>query len=135
MGATSDENLYEKTTSTPNNDNHSNNSPLSNANPNSNKNTSTSKSNNQSSSTSEKPKLSALNRVRNTFIGATLGLAVGGGVVAIAGAAITVFAPWGVVAGVAGSQIFAIGAVAFNLEAMVFAPFYSVELDPIEWEQ
>ena len=32
-----------------------------------------------------------------------------------------------------GKQKITIGALAFNLEAMVFGPLYSVELEPIEW--
>ena len=31
-------------------------------------------------------------------------------------------------------KMFALGALAFNAEAIIFAPFYSVELEPIEWE-
>ncbi len=67
-------------------------------------------------------------RVRNTVIGASLGLAVGGGAVATAGAGL-------VIAGVAGgSQVFAIGALAYNFFAIIVAPFFGVEMDPIEVE-
>ena len=58
-----------------------------------------------------------------------MGIGVGGALVATGGAAITVFFP--TVA--SGAQIFAVGALAFNMEAMIFAPFYAVELEPIEW--
>lgn len=33
-----------------------------------------------------------------------------------------------------GQQATAIGMSAFNLEAMVFGPFYFAELEPIEWK-
>mgnify|MGYP007135791858 CR=1 FL=1 len=78
--------------------------------------------------------LSKSARARNIFIGATLGLAAGGAIVAVAGAATVVGSS--IITGsvlMAGRQVFAIGALAFNLEAMVFGPLYSVELEPIEW--
>lgn len=83
----------------------------------------------------------------NVFIGATMGLAVGGalvmfggalvavvGNVAAAGGALTIcgVSTPAVIAG--GQQVAAIGMLAFNLEAMVFGPFYFVELEPIEWQ-
>ena len=86
-------------------------------------------SNSTKSSSKTETKLSTADRIKNIFIGATLGIGVGGALVATGGAAITVFFP--TVA--SGAQIFAVGALAFNMEAMIFAPFYAVELEPIEW--
>ena len=73
--------------------------------------------------------LTAKDRATNIFIGATLGLAVGGAIVSLV--AVGLFSVIGVQVS---AQIFAIGALAFNAEAMIFAPFYAVTLDPIEWE-
>lgn len=77
----------------------------------------------------------------NVFIGATVGLAVGGAIVALGGVACSVYlgtaAAYGTIslAALATSrQVAAIGILAFNLEAMVFGPFYFVELEPIEWQ-
>ena len=83
----------------------------------------------------------------NVFIGATVGLAIGGAAVMLGGAIITVGGFFTAAGGTAtifgsstatailtGQQVFATGAVAFNLEAMVFGPFYFVELEPIEWQ-
>ena len=82
----------------------------------------------------------------NVFIGATVGLAIGGAAVMLGGAIITVGGFFTAAGGTAtifgsstatailtGQQVFATGAVAFNLEAMVFGPFYFAELEPIEW--
>lgn len=78
----------------------------------------------------------------NVFIGATVGLAVGGALVALGGAACAVYlgtaAAYGTIslaALAASRQVAAIGILAFNLEAMVFGPFYFVELEPIEWSE
>ena len=74
------------------------------------------------------PKLSKGDRAMNIFIGATLGLAVGGSLACLASL------PVSMVVGISvGAKMFSIGALAFNAEAIIFAPFYSVELDPIEW--
>ena len=156
IGALADENLYDKAMPASNNSNDnlipSNNPILSNnsANGISNKdnslahsntsslsNTRTNNSSNQTTDTNnssfnQKPQLSTTDRLKNIFIGATLGLGIGGAIVATGGAVMTVF-PSVAIAGTTGVQVFAIGALAFNLEAMVFAPFYNVEIDPIEW--
>ena len=77
-------------------------------------------------------------RVKNTFIGASLGLLVGGGLVATAG--VVAFPIVGSVTatisvlGVSSAQTFVIGAVTYNLVAMVVAPFFGIEAEPIEWE-
>ncbi len=82
-----------------------------------------------SNSINKTPKLSAGDRAMNVFIGATLGLAVGGATVA------TAAMPLSLVIGLGeAGKMFALGALAFNAEAIIFAPFYSVELEPIEWE-
>lgn len=75
------------------------------------------------------PKLTTGQRIQNVFIGATLGMAVGGALVTL-GAMFTT----PVIGITLASRLFAIGALAFDAEAIIFAPFYSVDLDPIEWE-
>ena len=83
----------------------------------------------------------------NVFIGATIGLAVGGALVMTGGAAAVVlgnlaaFSGASTICGVSalaviqgGLQAASIGMLAYNLEAMVFGPFYFVELEPIEWK-
>ena len=83
----------------------------------------------------------------NVFIGATMGLAVGGALVMSGGALIAVMGNMVAAGGAAtlfgastltvisgAQQATAIGMLAFNLEAMVFGPFYFAELEPIEWK-
>lgn len=83
----------------------------------------------------------------NVFIGATMGLAVGGALVMSGGALIAVMGNMVAAGGAAtlfgastltvisgAQQAAAIGMLAFNLEAMVFGPFYFAELEPIEWK-
>ena len=81
---------------------------------------------------SEKTRLSSSDRAMNTFIGATLGIAVGGVAVILIGAGCAI---GGVMClGATGTQAAAIGCLAFNAEAIIFAPFYGVELEPIAWD-
>ena len=83
----------------------------------------------------------------NVFIGATVGLAVGGALVMSGGAMIAVLGNVAAAGGAAtlfgastlsvihgAQQAVAIGMLAYNLEAMVFGPFYFAELEPIEWK-
>ncbi len=79
-------------------------------------------------------KLTGGQRVLNTVVGGSIGLAVGGAIVVVGGAAITL---GGVVAGVgatvtAGTQIVAIGALAFDAFAILVAPIFGLEIDPLE---
>lgn len=76
-----------------------------------------------------KEKLTTMDRATNVFIGATLGLAVGGTVVMFTGMAVT---PW--LGCTVGAQMFVMGALTFDAEAMIFGPLYFVTLDPIEWD-
>ena len=78
----------------------------------------------------ENNRLSSSDRAMNTFIGATLGIAVGGAAVALVGVGIAVIG--GAVA--LGAQVAAIGCLAFNAEAIIFAPFYGIEMEPIDWD-
>lgn len=78
----------------------------------------------------------------NVFIGATMGMAVGGALVALGGVACAVYLGTAAVYGTisfaalaASRQVAAIGILAFNAEAMIFGPFYFVELEPIEWSE
>ena len=77
-------------------------------------------------------------RVKNACLGGLMGIAGGGLVVFGAGAAATVtagastFIPaFGVTAG----QTWAIGAIAYDLVGMIFAPLLGVEMEPIEIEE
>ena len=76
-------------------------------------------------------------RVVNALIGAGIGLAIGGASVATAGAVGTVGAGSGStfiqIFGATGAQTFAYGALSYNTTAMVMAPFFSVEMEPIEY--
>ena len=142
IGALSNEDLFEKVS--PSNESvNENSSPIptlpniprnNNSNNKAKGNTNKTNKNNAKNNISQNTKLSKGQKTRNAFIGATLGLAVGGVALMLGGMSITLMISMGVVAGATGAQIFAIGAIAFNLEAMVFAPFYSVELDPVEWD-
>ena len=112
------------------------------------KNKNNSKTQNCSKGTYEyEEKLKPQEIAMNIFIGATVGLAVGGALVISGGALITVIGNFAAFGGAStvfgastlaviygGQQATAIGALAFNLEAMVFGPFYFVELEPIEWK-
>ena len=70
------------------------------------------------------------------MLGGAVGLAVGGLVVATAGAGAAIFGSAGLatqVLGVAASQAFAIGALAYNFMAIIVAPIVGIEMQPIEW--
>ena len=75
------------------------------------------------------PELTSKDRAMNAYIGATLGIAVAGTVLALIGAGVAI---GGAVA--LGAQLTAIGCLAFNAEAIIFAPFYGVEMEPIDWD-
>ena len=36
--------------------------------------------------------------------------------------------------GVTGAQLAAIGCLAFDAVAIIFAPFYGIEMEPIDWD-
>lgn len=78
----------------------------------------------------ETPELTSRDRAMNAYIGATLGIAIAGAVLALVGAGVAVIG--GAVA--LGAQIAAIGCLAFDAVAIIFAPFYSVEIEPIDWD-
>ena len=91
----------------------------------------------QPESAPEEP-LSTNDRIHNAFLGATLGIAVGGLVVSGAGAVATIAtgsaATYIPVLGVTAKQTFAIGALAYDVIAMLFAPLLGVEMETIEVE-
>lgn len=39
-----------------------------------------------------------------------------------------------VIMGVTGAQLAAIGCLAFDAVAIIFAPFYGIEMEPIDWD-
>ncbi len=77
-------------------------------------------------------------RIKNTLLGVGIGVAVGGAIVATGGAigcvatgSATVYI--GVFGGT-GGQTVAIGALAYDVWALVIAPFFGIEVEPIEYE-
>ena len=79
--------------------------------------------------------LSVGDRIKNTVIGAGLGLAVGGAIIAtggvLKGAAVGIGASY---MGVTSVKGFAIGALAINFSAMVTMPLFGIKMEPIEYE-
>lgn len=74
--------------------------------------------------------------VKDVVLGASLGLAVAGAAIATGG--VICGALGGAAAGCLGAtaiQAFAMGALSFNFTAMVIAPLYGFEMQPIEYEQ
>ena len=80
----------------------------------------------------EKPELTSKDRAMNAFIGATLGIAAAGAVLALVGAGFAIGEV--VIMGVTGAQLAAIGCLAFDAVAIIFAPFYGIEMEPIDWD-
>ena len=82
--------------------------------------------------------LSLSDRVENMFIGAGIGLAVGGAITSVVGAAGSAAAgsayTYIAAFGGTGAQTVSIGAIAYDLFAMVVAPFFGVEMETIEIE-
>ena len=86
--------------------------------------------------TNQDEPLSTVDRVVNTAIGFTLGVATSGGAIALLGAGATVVKSVTFVVPVfeaTGPQLFAIGALAYNFFAMFVAPMFGIELEPIEY--
>ena len=80
-------------------------------------------------------KLSAGERVRNAFVGAGLGLAVGGAIIATGGVLIGAFGGIGAsYLGVTAIQGFAIGALAMDSAAFIVLPIFGIEIEQIEYE-
>jgi RHS repeat-associated protein len=77
-------------------------------------------------------------RIANFFVGAALGLAAGGALVASGGVAGSFFAGSALqyipLFGFTGLQTFAIGALAYNAVAIIVAPFLGIDMEPIEYE-
>jgi len=84
----------------------------------------------------EDSSLTAGDRVGNALIGGLLGLAVGGAVVSVGGAIGTVAVGSGTTQialfGATGMQTFAIGALAYDIPAMIIGPLYGTEMELIE---
>ena len=72
---------------------------------------------------------------KDVILGASMGLAVGGAVLAVTGVAIGAVAGASyMILGVKASQLFAIGALAFDFTAFVVAPLFGIEMQGIEYE-
>lgn len=81
------------------------------------------------------PELTTSDRIKNTIVGATLGIATGGAVVAMLGMGISLgLGATTVACGATGAQTFAIGALVFDGFSMIVAPFFGIILEAIEWE-
>lgn len=80
-----------------------------------------------------------LQYVCNVLIGASVGVAVGGAIVAIIGAGVTIttITPYVVVPllGMSGAQTFAWGALAFDIVTMCVLPFFGIIGDSIEYSE
>ncbi len=74
-------------------------------------------------------------KVKNIVIGASLGFAAGGAIVATGGVFLGAAKGIGVsYLGVTALQGFAIGALAFDLSAVGILPIFGIEIEPIEYE-
>lgn len=86
----------------------------------------------------ENQELTFGDRVMNTIIGASFGLATGGAIMAFAGVVATCVVGSGVTTiglfGATGLQTMAQGALAFDFVAIVIGPFIGAEMEPIEYE-
>lgn len=72
---------------------------------------------------------------KDVILGASMGLAVGGAVLAVTGVAVGAVAGASyMILGVKASQLFAIGALAFDFTAFVVAPLFGIEMQGIEYE-
>ena len=81
--------------------------------------------------------LTTKERVLNVAVGASLGLAVGGVTAALGGAAIAVGAKimGAVTLFEGGTQIMAVGGMAYNAFVFFIAPMFGIELEPIEYTE
>jgi len=90
-------------------------------------------------STSAQPnnELTRGQRIKNTLVGASLGLMVGGAIVLTGGAACCIFAGpttyLGLI-GMTGIQAVSWGILAYDVFPIFVAPFYGVEIEPLELE-
>jgi len=75
-------------------------------------------------------------RIINTIVGAGLGLAAGGAMVATGGVLVGAINGVGtIIGGVTATQSFAIGALAFDFSTLFILPIFGIEIDPIEYEK
>lgn len=93
---------------------------------------------NQDNDTASSEELTIGDRIENQIIGASLGLAASGGIVAVGGVVGSFVAGSATIEiavfGATGLQTFAYGALAYDVFAIVFAPFYGLEMETIEFE-
>ena len=86
----------------------------------------------------KKDTLTVGDRVQNTIIGASAGLLVGGATVAVVGlaGAFAVGSGTAIISsfGASGAQTFALGALVYDAVAMLIAPIFGIEIEPIEYE-
>lgn len=87
-----------------------------------------------SAKTNQSEKITIETRVLNSLTGFALGALVAGGTTAFVGASIVVFSGGPLTSSTLGSQVFATGALVFNSFAMLIAPIFGIELEPIEYD-
>jgi len=91
----------------------------------------------EQSITETPPELTTGDRIKNAIIGAFVGLAVGGALIATGGAFLSL--TYGATAtiglfGATGVQIFAMGALALDFSAFFVMPIFGIEMQGIEYE-
>ena len=81
-----------------------------------------------------KPTLTTGQRIENTLLGAGLGLAAYGGILVLVGAGLCIGEAAATVTflGVTGLQAVACGALCYNVLPMLIAPFFGMEIEPLE---
>ena len=94
------------------------------------------KINNQNWIIKEMSQEEIVEELNNKLIGASIGLLVGGAIIATVGVGAALctgyaFATVGFLGGSA-AQTFAIGAIAIDIFAITIAPIFGIEMDPIE---
>ncbi len=95
----------------------------------------TSSNNENIANDSTKEDLSTTDVIKNTIIGAGIGLAMGGAIIATGGVAVGAIKGIGAAyLGVNALQGFAIGALAYNTSACLVLPIFCIEIEPIEYE-
>jgi len=84
----------------------------------------------------EQEELSTGDKIKNTIIGTGLGLCAGGATLVLvgSGASLVVGSAFTTIGflGATGAQTVAVGALAYNILAMLIAPFFGQEIEPLE---
>lgn len=85
---------------------------------------------------SETYELTTGEKIKNTVIGASLGLAAGGAIVATGGAIVgAIYGAGATYLGVTAFQGFAIGALAIDSSAFLILPVFGISIEAVEYER